>query len=223
MKTIFARAVCALAAAAISAAVVEGQARTDSASAIYHACYAPSTGVIYRIKENGLPTGCVRPDHKEFSWGEQGPPGAQGPAGAPGGNGGAGVAGPPGPAGVPGPSGPAGVAGPPGAAGPAGPPGPQGAAGPPGPTGPPAPGGGTSGYELIKLKTRMEPYTGHLKRASISCPAGKRAVSGGAVKPSPGRNQLLVGGSLGLDGTYWEFVYETEPLDLTLWIVCINA
>jgi hypothetical protein len=35
---------------------------------LFYACYGSLTGVVYRIKEPGLPTGCLHRTHVEFSW-----------------------------------------------------------------------------------------------------------------------------------------------------------
>lgn len=55
---------------------------------VLYACYVPSAGVVYRIREAGLPTECRSPAHTLFSWNQTGP------AGAPGAPGAAGAAGP---------------------------------------------------------------------------------------------------------------------------------
>lgn len=121
-----------------------------AAATTYHACYAPQTGTVYRIREAGLPQACTRASHVAFSWGAegtpgpQGPAGAQGPVGAPGEKGADGAAGPKGSdgaAGAPGPAGPKGDAGPQGAKGDAGAAGLQGPAGDAGPAGPAGPQG----------------------------------------------------------------------------------
>ena len=81
-------------------------AQTEGGTAtVYTACYAPSTGTVYRIKEQGLPQTCTRTSHVEFSWNREGPQGAPGPAG------------PAGPAGATGAQGPAGPTGPQGVSG----------------------------------------------------------------------------------------------------------
>ena len=63
------------------------------------ACYVPSSGVVYRIKEPGLKDGCTGKKHVEFSWNAQGPAGPEGPPGAAGADGAQGPQGPQGPAG----------------------------------------------------------------------------------------------------------------------------
>lgn len=62
---------------------------------VYYACYVPSSGVTYRIKEVDIKQTCST-DHVMFSWTDGGTPGPQGPKGDPG---------PQGPQGVPGTSG----------------------------------------------------------------------------------------------------------------------
>jgi hypothetical protein len=61
---------------------------------IYYACYIPSSGVTYRIKEVDTKQTCST-DHVMFSWTDGGTPGPQGPKGDPG---------PQGPQGTPGAS-----------------------------------------------------------------------------------------------------------------------
>jgi hypothetical protein len=81
---------------------------------------------------------------------------------------------------VEGPQGPPGPAGPPGAAGPKGDqgvPGPQGAQGPqgvPGPQGIP----GVSGFQVVT--SNSAPSAANLQVHTATCPAGKKAISGGA-------------------------------------------
>ncbi len=68
------------------------QAPVEDPTVLY-ACYVPSVGAVYRIRETGLPDSCVEPTHVEFSWNFAGPPGADG---APGEQGPPGEPGPPG-------------------------------------------------------------------------------------------------------------------------------
>lgn len=60
---------------------------------IYHACYVPGSGVVYRIRGENLKDECSSKKHVMFSWNEKGPPGGPGAQGEPG---------PPGPPGPPG-------------------------------------------------------------------------------------------------------------------------
>lgn len=62
---------------------------------VLYACYQKSAGVVYRIREPGLPTDC-HPSHILFSWTETETPGPTGPAGPAGTTGPAGPQGPPG-------------------------------------------------------------------------------------------------------------------------------
>ena len=48
---------------------------------ILTACYVPDVGVVYRIKETGLPGACTETTHVEFTWNVEGPAGPQGAAG----------------------------------------------------------------------------------------------------------------------------------------------
>jgi hypothetical protein len=84
---------------------------TTTTPVLLYACYVPTSGTVYRIKEPNLKQTCLSTQHVEFFWNQQGPVGPQGPQGI---QGNQGVAGPQGTAGT------AGAAGPPGPAGPAG-------------------------------------------------------------------------------------------------------
>ena len=74
----------------------------DAEPLALHACYVPVTGLVYRIKEPGLPSSCFSTKHVEFSWASDTSPGS----------GSEGVPGPTGPQGPPGPTGPPGSPGP---------------------------------------------------------------------------------------------------------------
>lgn len=63
---------------------------------LLYACYVPKSGTVYRIRTEDTPANCIKPEHAEFSWNQQG---IQGETGAPG------------PAGPQGETGPAGIAG----------------------------------------------------------------------------------------------------------------
>jgi hypothetical protein len=84
---------------ALSALVAVGWATPASAQVeeevqvTLYACYVPRSGVVYRIREEGLKQDCSSPKHVMFSWNERGLPGAAGPPG---------TVGPPGPPGPPG-------------------------------------------------------------------------------------------------------------------------
>ena len=76
-----------------SAAIPQG---LQAQATILTACYVPDVGVVYRIKETGLPDACRQDTHVEFSWNMEG---AAGPQGATGAQGATGPAGPQGPQG----------------------------------------------------------------------------------------------------------------------------
>jgi len=95
-----------------------GGATTAGTPTLIYACYVPISGTVYRIKETDLKPTCVSPQHVEFFWNQQGPPGLQGPQGIQGIQGIQGVAGP---VGATGPQGIQGIPGPAGPVGPAGP------------------------------------------------------------------------------------------------------
>lgn len=63
MKTAFLATALVLASAALSV-----KADAQRTSDTYYACYAPPSGVVYRIRSPGAPAGCVEADHIEFSW-----------------------------------------------------------------------------------------------------------------------------------------------------------
>ncbi len=62
-----------------SAAIPQG---LQAQATILTACYVPDVGVVYRIKETGLPGACTETTHVEFSWNMEGPVGPQGATGA---------------------------------------------------------------------------------------------------------------------------------------------
>ena len=105
---------------------------TAPAPVLIYACYVPSSGTTYRIKETDLKQSCVSPSHVEFFWNQQGPEGPQGPQGIQGVAGSAGATGGTGPAGstgLTGPTGPTGATGTTGATGATGATGPAGGSG----------------------------------------------------------------------------------------------
>ncbi len=142
--------------------------------------------------------------------GNTGPQGPIGPAGATGNTGAQGPAGPPGPAGATGNTGaqgPIGPAGPPGATGntgsqgPTGPQGPQGATGPQGPSG----AAGVSGIEVVVAISALDSNAS--KIVSAACPAGKRALGGGA--------SIIPGNALLALGTHAPMVSNGNPVGWT--------
>jgi hypothetical protein len=52
---------------AIGAAVTSARSSAGGPS-VFHACYVPLTGTVYRIKETNLKPACTSPSHVEFSW-----------------------------------------------------------------------------------------------------------------------------------------------------------
>lgn len=147
-------------AAAIAFAVAV-PAAVEAQTAVYTACYVPSTGTVYRVGESGLPSACVKPEHVQFSWNQAGPPGPPG------------TQGPQGPQGQIGPEGPQGDAGVAGPAGPTGPPGPQGAQGP----------AGVSGWQRVTHSASFAPNV--LGTVRADCPSGKVVTGGGFSVTGP--------------------------------------
>jgi len=60
------------------------RAQGSDAPKVLSACYQPSVGLVYRIREPGLPARCLGPHHVEFSWNAAGPKGDKGDKGDPG-------------------------------------------------------------------------------------------------------------------------------------------
>ena len=64
------------------------EADAQVAPVVFHACYVPNSGNVYRVGEPNTPATCVSPQHIGFSWrdrglaGPAGPVGPQGPQGA---------------------------------------------------------------------------------------------------------------------------------------------
>jgi hypothetical protein len=101
MRHIFAVTAVALATFSVARSV---EAQTTTPKVLW-ACYVPSTGTTYRIKETDLKQDCQKSTHVMFSWNETGPQGPQGMQGE------KGPAGPQGLQGLQGPQGPQGPAG----------------------------------------------------------------------------------------------------------------
>lgn len=167
----------------------------DPAQGVIHACHTPITGVIYRIKEPGLPQSCFglgNYKHVEFTWnqtgaqGPMGPKGDKGDKGDPGERGADGAQGATGADGAPGPKGDKGDAGDRGPEGPQGPAGALGATGPQGPSGPqgpPGPGSNATalGLEILSHSELISP--GDVGQATAVCPSNKTAIAGGFIVP----------------------------------------
>lgn len=127
-----------------------------------------------------------------------------------------------GPAGTQGPNG---AAGPTGATGPTGPRGATGSAGPQGPAGPAGPAGpsGIGGWEYrVSDGVVVPPSVG--RDAQANCPAGKKALGGGAS--STGQVTFVVNSAPTDDGTGW--VVHSRNTDnqsqtLYAWVICANV
>src|SRR5215213_1993809 len=63
---------------AAAPAALEAQTTTPK---VYYACYIPTSGTVYRIKETNLKQACASSAHVPFSWTDGGTPGPQGPEG----------------------------------------------------------------------------------------------------------------------------------------------
>ena len=48
---------------------------------VFYACFIPTSGTVYRIKETNLKQSCASTAHVQFSWTDGGTPGPQGPKG----------------------------------------------------------------------------------------------------------------------------------------------
>jgi len=57
-----------LAAAAAALSVTLGGAPSAGAQTVFHACYVPASGTVYRIKAPSTPQNCLQPTHVAFSW-----------------------------------------------------------------------------------------------------------------------------------------------------------
>lgn len=120
----------------------------------------------------------------------------------------------PGPVGPQGPAGPAGPAGPQGAPGPAGPVGP---AGPQGPQGVP----GVSGYQVVSI---INDNQSNFEPLSVSCPAGKVVLGGGAE--ALGVNSILNRTSPLPGNTGWIAVGHQpgfSTVGMSVWAICANV
>jgi hypothetical protein len=59
----------AAALASLLPALAAAQPAPSPAESLFHACYVPGTGTVYRIKERGLAAACAA-GHVPFTWGE---------------------------------------------------------------------------------------------------------------------------------------------------------
>src|SRR5215204_5042999 len=78
--TLISRAAVLGAILAAAPAALEAQTTTPTPK-VYYACYVPTTGTVYRIKEPNLKQACTSSTHVPFSWTDTGAPGPVGPKG----------------------------------------------------------------------------------------------------------------------------------------------
>src|SRR5215207_10420242 len=78
--TLISRAAVLGAILAAAPAALEAQTTTPTPK-VYYACYIPTSGTVYRIKETNLKQSCASTAHVPFSWTDGGTPGPQGPKG----------------------------------------------------------------------------------------------------------------------------------------------
>ena len=146
--------------------------------------------------------------------GPQGAPGAQGPKGD---------QGAPGAKGDRGAKGDAGPKGEPGQAGPVGPPGPQGFPGPQGAN-------GVSGWSYHTKGITIDPDT--YADVTIDCPAGNKALGGGAAASGPYQGNYMHGAIVqsapsGASATGWAIRYTNGysqgKMTVYAWVICANV
>jgi len=191
------------------------------------------------------PQGATGPAGPQGSVGPKGDTGAQGPQGLKGDTGAAGATGPQGPAGPQGAVGAAGPQGPAGATGPQGPKGdtgsagatgatgPQGAPGAPGPIGPigatgPQGSAGISGYQIVTGSFNATPTA--TNSTTVSCPAGKKVISGGYNDASSNPSALVYNAGPTSNGsgytvgatTFYTNGGSTEPITITVICATVN-
>jgi hypothetical protein len=202
-----------LAAALLLAASGTAIAAIPALGGTITACYRTDGGQLRVINAEAGQT--CRRGEKTLTWGQAGPKGDKGDPGAPGAVGPQGAVGPAGAPGAPGAAGPKGDKGDPGAQGPQGTP-------------------GISGYEIVSEVSAFDstPY----KAFSITCPAGKKAIGGGAdLFPSladPNRDTAPVvlrsssptsGGGEGWFAEGLETTAYTYDWDPTVYAICANV
>jgi hypothetical protein len=78
--TLISRAAVLGAILAAAPAALEAQTTTPTPK-VYYACYIPTSGTVYRIKETNLKQACASTAHIPFSWTDGGTPGPEGPKG----------------------------------------------------------------------------------------------------------------------------------------------
>jgi hypothetical protein len=93
--TTISRAAVLGAIAAAAPAALHAQTTTPTPK-VYYACYIPTSGTVYRIKEMNLKQACASTAHVSFSWTDGGTPGPEGPKGGKGDKGDQGEPGAPG-------------------------------------------------------------------------------------------------------------------------------
>ena len=117
------------------------------------------------------------------------------------------------------------LAGPAGPAGPQGPAGPKGADGAPGPAGPAGP-QGPSGVSGLQYVVAGEVVANNATKSwSVSCPAGKRAMGGGAASTNAGTVFVRETAPLN-DGLGWYvaiFNNSGTAQEVYAWAVCMTA
>ena len=157
------------------------------------------------VKNRSLGTSKLTPAAVSSLTGQPGPAGPQGDRGAPG---------PTGPAGPIGPTGPTGQKGEAGPAGPQGPQGPQGPAG----------SNGISGWEYRVSSPGFSIPSGDADGGSILCPAGKKALGGGASVESG--NTYVSSSAPNNSGTGW-YVWLHNKSSITVtayaWVICAKV
>ena len=146
-----------------------------------------------------------------------------GPQGAPGAKGDTGDRGAPGSAGPKGDRGPKGENGPKGEIGPMGPTGPQGFPGPPGAN-------GVSGWSYHTAGVTIDPDT--YDDIKVDCPAGKKALGGGAAASGPYQGNYMNGAIVqsapsGASATGWTVRYTNGysqgKMTVYAWVICANV
>ena len=178
-------------------------------------------------KGDAGPQGPAGPKGPKGDAGLQGPAGQQGASGAQGltgPKGATGSQGPVGPKGDKGDAGPQGLQGPKGDKGDAGS---QGLQGPKGDKGDPGQ-AGISGYERLSDYTAYD--STNVKTKVVQCPAGKRALGGGADADSAGPTAIVVSAPTltnGIPTGWWAKARETtasaESWDLAVYAICANV